>query len=414
MHSRRHYRGFWANPVNRTQELIGIARELGRERFLPRAATYDQQGRFPTENYVDLREAGFLGLTIPAAYGGLDADYATYAQVSAELGYWCGATALTFNMHTASMMWSGRLADDLPMKPTQRTEHHRRRSAIYAGVIEQGHLFAQPFSEPDSAAAAGKAPFGTVATEVEGGFIVNGRKHFASLSGHADFYGVLCTLADEGPPNASNTVYLAVPADADGFAVSGDWNVLGMRGTVSRNLSFDGVFVDAGAQLLPTGLYYRAARDWPHMFMTLCPTYMGIARAAFAFTCHYLRGEIEGGPPAGSALDNPVKQIAVANMRIKLEQAEALFQLAIADAAYQPSKRQRMRAYATQHTVMEFANQLCSEAIRVCGGRSIFNHLRLERLYRDSRCGSLMLPWTPDICIERLGRESLKDPMEDL
>ncbi len=393
--------------MDQIEELLGVTRELGRDRFLPRAAEYDRDGRFPTENYADLRDAGFLGLVIPREYGGLGVSYADYARISAELGFWCGTTALTFNMHTSSMLWSGALADDLPMTETQRRQHNENRSRIYAGVVEAGHIFAQPFSEPNSAAAAGKAPFGTEATAVEGGFRISGRKHFASLSGHADYYGVLCTLAGAEAPSASNTVYLAVAKDAPGFSIHGDWDVLGMRGTVSRNLLFEDVFVEPGAQLLPTGLYYQAARDWPHMFMTLCPTYMGIARAAFDFTCRYLRGELDGAPPAGAALHSPTKQYAVANMRIKLEQAEALFQRAISEARFQPAKSQRLRAYATQYTVMEYANELCREAIRVCGGRAIFKNLRLERLYRDSRCGSLMLPWTPDICIERLGAESL-------
>lgn len=395
-------------------ELIGRARELGRDKFLARAARYDEQGLFPTENYQDLREAGFLGLTIPARFGGIGADFATYAKVSAELGSWCGATALTFNMHTSSMLWSGLLADDLPMSDSDRKAHDQRRQRIYAGVLEQGHIFAQPFSEPNSAAAAGKAPFGTQAKPVDGGYLISGQKHFASLSGHADYYGVLCTLAGDGEPDQTNTIYVAVPGDAPGFSVTGDWDVLGMRGTVSRNLAFDDVFVPQAAELLPTGLYYTAARDWPHMFMTLCPTYMGIARAAFSFTCRYLRGEEEGGPPAGASLHSPIKQVALAQMRIKLEQADALFHRSIADAKYKPSKSERLRAYATQYTVMEFANELCREAIRVCGGRSIFKSLRLERLYRDSRCGSLMLPWTPDICIERLGKESLQVPLESL
>ena len=391
-------------------ELIGIARELGRDNFLPRAAKYDTEGSFPTENYQDLKDAGFLGLVIAEKYGGLGANFSDYARISAELGKWCGATALTFNMHTSSMLWSGILADDLPMDNEQKKQHEDRRAAIYAGVIEEGHIFAQPFSEPNSAAAAGKAPFGTEAKPVDGGFIVNGRKHFASLSGHADYYGLLCTLADTD--DVRQTVYLAVSGQSEGFSISGDWDVLGMRGTVSNNLEFKDVFVPADAEMMPTGLYYQAARDWPHMFMTLCPTYMGIARAAFQFTCEYLRGEVHGGPPAGSSKDNPLKQFALAHMRIKLEQTSALFEQAIDEAKYQPSKNERLRAYAAHYTVMENANDICREAIRICGGRSIFKSLRLERLYRDSRCGSLMLPWTPDICVERLGYESLKDPLE--
>lgn len=394
-------------------ELLATAQKLGREKFLPRAAMYDREGRFPTENYADLREAGFLGLVIPTRYGGMGVDYARYMEISAEMGRWCGATALTFNMHCATMMWSSQMADDLEMTDEQRAAHEKRRTSIYRMVIEDGTLFAQPFSEPNSAAAAGKAPFGTTARKVDGGWLVNGRKHFASLAGSADFYGILCTEAKEdGDADVKDTIYLAVDGKAEGFHISGEWDVLGMRATSSNNLELIDVFVPDEHQMMPRGKYYQAALNWPHMFMTLCPTYMGIAQAAFDFTCQYLRGEVEGGPPAGSARHSPAKQMAVAEMRLKLEQARALFQTAISEAGVNPAKDMRLRAYAAQYTVMEFSNDICRLALRTCGGRVIFRTLRLEQLYRDSRCGSLMLPWTPEICMERLGRESLFEPGE--
>ena len=390
------------------EDLLATAQRLGRENFLPRAAGYDREGRFPTENYDDLREAGFLGLVIPERYGGMGVDYSRYMEISAELGRWCGATALTFNMHCATMLWSSQMADDLEMTPEQRDNHEQRRIGIYRKVVEDGAIFAQPFSEPNSAAAAGKAPFGTTAAKVDGGWLVNGRKHFASLAGSANYYGVLCTEAKEaGDADVRDTIYLAIDGTADGFKISGEWDVLGMRATSSNNLELTDVFVPDEHQLMPRGKYYEAALNWPHMFMTLCPTYMGIAQAAFDFTCQYLRGEVEGGPPAGSARHSPAKQLAVAEMRIKLEQARALFQCAIAEAGVNPAKDARLRAYAAQYTVMEFANDICRLALRTCGGRAIFRSLRLEQLYRDSRCGALMLPWTPEICMERLGRESL-------
>ncbi len=395
-------------------ELLATARRLGQDKFLARAAAYDREARFPTENYADLREAGFLGLVIPARYGGLGVDYQGYMEISAELGRWCGATALTFNMHCATMLWSSQMADDLEMTDEQRAAHDKRRTGIYRKVIEDGAIFAQPFSEPNSAAAAGKSPFGTTARKVDGGWLVNGRKHFASLAGAADYYGVLCTEAKEtGEADVKDTIYLAVDGTADGFAISGEWDVLGMRATSSNNLELLDVFVPDAHQLMPRGKYYQAALTWPHMFMTLCPTYLGIAQAAFDFTCQYLRGEVKGGPPAGSARHSPAKQLAVAEMRIKLEQARALFQRAIAEAGVNPPKDARLRAYAAQYTVMEFANDICRLALRTCGGRAIFRSLRLEQLYRDSRCGALMLPWTPEICMERLGRESLFETGEN-
>ena len=387
--------------------LIETVRALGRERFAPRAHRYDLEASFPFENYADLRAAGLLGLTIPARHGGLGADYATYALVSAELGRWCGATALTFNMHACTMLWSSQMADDLPMLDAERALHERRRGALYARVIRDGAVFAQPFSEPNSAAAAGQAPFGTTARKVDGGWRVNGVKHFASLSGAAQYYGLLCTEERAGAaPSVRDTLYLAVPADAPGAEVFGPWDPLGMRGTVSRSLRFTDVFVGDDDMLMPRGLYHQAALRWPHMFMTLCPTYLGIARAAFDFTVAYLRGEVSGAPTPGLRA-SATKQLAVAEMRVKLEQAEALFHRAIGEARVDPPKEARLRAYATQYTVMEHANDLCRLAIRTCGGRSMMRALPLERLYRDSRCGSLMLPWTAEICLERMGRESL-------
>ena len=394
------------------RRLVHLARELGRERFAPRAARHDLEASFPFENYADLRANGLLGLTVPARYGGLDADYATYALVSAELGRWCGATALTFNMHACSMLWPGRMADDLPMSDADRAAHERRRAGLYARVIEGGAVFAQPFSEPDSAAAAGTAPFGATARPVDGGFVVNGVKHFASLAGAADYYGVLCTEARPGAsPSTRDTLFLAVPAGAAGAEITGSWDPLGMRATVSRSLIFRDVFVPDDHVMLPRGAYHRAATTWPHMFMTLCPSYLGIARAAFDFTVQYLRGEIAGAP--GAALRaSPAKQLGVAEMRIKLEQAEALFHRTIYEARVNPTRDERLRAYATQYTVMEHAVDVCRLAIRTCGGRSILRQFPLERLYRDSRCGALMLPWTAEICLERLGRDSLFAPGE--
>jgi alkylation response protein AidB-like acyl-CoA dehydrogenase len=76
--------------------------------------------------------------------------------------------------------------------------------------------------------------------------------------------------------------------------VEGEWDPLGMRGTVSRTLIFENVFVPFEEQLMPRGVYFNAAKQWPHMFMTLTPSYMGIAQAAYDFTVRYLRGEQAG------------------------------------------------------------------------------------------------------------------------
>src|SRR5262249_38916970 len=209
--------------------LIEKARRFGRRVLQPRAAQYDREASFPLENFRDMHPEGLLAICVPKSSGGLGADFQTYCLAAAELGRYCGATALSWNMHVCSTLWSGALADDLPMSPEDRAAHERRRHVHYRRIIEKGALYAQPFSE-GGAAAAGTVAFGTEARPVDGGFIVNGKKIFASLSGAADYYGVLCTeRAEDQAASRRNTLYLAIPANAPGVSVVGDWDPLGMR-----------------------------------------------------------------------------------------------------------------------------------------------------------------------------------------
>ncbi len=394
------------------RELLALASTLGREKFAGRAARWDREASFPFDNYADLRQAGLLGICVPTAQGGLGADFATYVMVAAELGRHCGSTALSFNMHVCSTLWAGAIADALDMTAAQRADHERIRAVHFARIVGEGRIYSQPFSE-GGAAAAGKAPWGTRAIKVDGGYRVVGKKIFASLSGAADYYGVLCTLEREDGEAGTmrDSLYLAVPAQADGVAVSGEWDPLGMRGTVSRTLTFDNVQVGDDARLMPEGLYFQAAARFPHMFATLSPTYMGIAQAASDFTVAYLRGEVPGTPPVKRRMYT-TKQIAVAQMRVTLEQTRALFLQTAREARVDPDKDARLRLYAAHYTIMENANEICQLAVRTCGGQSMLKSLPLERLYRDSRCGSLMLPWTAELCLDRLGRECLYESGE--
>lgn len=392
-------------------ELTARARKLGQEKFAGRAERYDREAIFPTENYRDLHEAGLLGICIPKEDGGIGADLQTYSMVAAEIGRYCGSTALTYNMHVCSCLWSGALADDLEMTDEIRTEHNERRSIHYRRILDDGAIYAQPFSE-GGAAAAGAVAFATSARPVDGGWIVSGKKIFASLSGHANYYGALCTEAAEGEePSRRNTLYLAIPADAEGVSVVGDWDPLGMRGTVSRTLIFEDVFVGHEAALMPRGVYFQAAVRWPHMFTTLSPSYMGLAQAAYDFTVRYLRGEQPGAGPVKRRM-YPTKQIAVAQMRITLEQTKSLWFQTMREARPNPTKDQLLRLWAAHYTIMENANELAQLAIRTCGGQSMLKSLPLERIYRDSRCGSLMLPWTAELCLDRIGRAALYEDGE--
>src|ERR1700731_2515710 len=116
--------------------LIDKARRFGRRVLAPRAAQYDRAASFPIENFRDMHAQGWLGICIPSEEGGLGADFATYCIAPAEFGRYCGATALSWNMHVCSTLWSGSLVDDLPMSASDRAAHETRRRMHYRRIVE--------------------------------------------------------------------------------------------------------------------------------------------------------------------------------------------------------------------------------------------------------------------------------------
>lgn len=381
--------------------LVAKIRELGPV-FAERAVRYDREASFPFENFADLREIGFLALCVPQRYGGLGASFADYARVSAEIGRYCGSTALTFNMHNATMLWAGEVADLLDLDDEARATHERRRAEIFRGVVEDGTIHSQPFSEGVSAGALSGVT--TQAVPVEGGFRVTGRKIFASLSGAAHRYNITCQA-----PGEAFIRLLSVPTDAEGVEIVGDWDPLGMRGTVSRTLLFKDVFVPAENEVMPPGAYDQAAQRYPFLFMSLAPSYLGLTNGVLDFVRGYLRGEVAGGPSGPPRRDLPQKQAGWAQLQIAYERSRALLYDVLDHMVIDPDPETLARAWAAVFTTMETANEVASLAVRVCGGQSMLKHLPLERMYRDSRLGSTMLPWSAEVCLERLGTARLYD-----
>jgi alkylation response protein AidB-like acyl-CoA dehydrogenase len=366
--------------------------------FAQRAVDHDREATFPTRNWDDLRHAGLLGICIPEADGGLGADFVTYALASAELARWCAATALTFNMHVATTLLVGQIADDLELTAAERELLHQRRQVLRRGIVDQGLIHSQPFSEGlDPGALRG---FATKAEPVAGGYRISGRKIFASLSGAADIHNIVCTV-----PGDDRIRFVGVPADSPGLSIEGDWDPLGMRATDSRTLVLDGVFVPEANEWVPPGSFDQAARRWPCFYLTLSFSYLGLMQGVLDRTAAYLRGD--EGPSARR--EHPIKQQGWAQMNLIYEQARALLHTVLAECGPDPSPAALRRAWTSMVTTMEGAPQVAALALRVCGGRSLLRPSYLEQAYRDARSGATMLPWSVEICLERLGRSGLFD-----
>jgi alkylation response protein AidB-like acyl-CoA dehydrogenase len=392
-------------PSAAQQELVALARGLALERFAPRAERHDREASFPFDDYDDLRAAGLLALCVPERYGGRGASYETYCLVAEQLAQGNGSTALTFNMHCLTMLMMGELADAMPMSDKARERHEALRRRKFGEVVERGVFYGQPHSEPveqgqtDTALSMGGRRFGTTARKVDGGYVVTGRKFFVSLAGAAPYFATpAIRLGDE--PWIERTLYLQVPKDAPGVSFPGDWDPMGMRATVSRDMVLQEVFVPDEAEVLPPGLFGALYNAFPHLSpLTFSATFLGLMQAAYDYTIAYLTGEVPGAP--GLSTEVATKGHAVAEMLFTLEAARALYYRAIAEARVDAPLAAVQRARAAHVTVQRSAVTLTQEAIRVCGGRALLKRHPLERYARDARAGALMRPWTQDIATQQ-------------
>ena len=392
-------------------EVLRRVNQLGREKFAPRAKAIDDDASFPVENYKDLAAEGFLGLCIPEEFGGWGFSMWEYAMVGAEIGKYCGATALTFNMHNSSMAWSRFMFDMPSLTAEEKAAFAPLRERQFRRAIAERAIYSQPISEGGQNWTS--KPNQTQCRKVEGGWKINGFKKFASLAGYCDYYTIVCTEVFEGQePRHEDTMLFVVHKDAPGLSVKGDWDPLGMRGTNSRDLILKDVFVTEDDMLMPPGIFGKTLAHWPHMMATLSPTYMGVAQGAFDFTVAYLKGQVPGQPPIDRRM-YATKRVAVSKMYARLATMRALWWQAFSEAKGFPTKGEVLRMYAAQYNVMEGVQEIAALAIRTCGGQSMLRSLPLERMYRDARCGALMLPYTSEIMEDYIGVLALYD-MDEL
>ena len=141
-----------------------------------------------------------------------------------------------------------------------------------------------------------------------------------------------------------------------------------MRGTVSRDMVLQDVFVPDDGEVLPPGLFGAMYNAFPQLSpLTFCATFLGLMQAAYDGALAYLTGQMAGSP--GLHTEAAVKGHAVAEMLFTLEGARALYYRAISEARVDCPPDAVQRARAAHVTVQRSAVTVTQEAIRVCGGR---------------------------------------------
>lgn len=363
-------------------DVRALAEEIGRV-AAPADAAHDRDATFVTEAYAAMAERGYLRLAVPRELGGLGASLRQVLVAEEELGRWSGSAALAAAMHLYLTLVQGW--------------RHRRGAADAEGVLrrvaDEGLVLAT------SGGSDWVCPT-TTAVEVEGGYRLDGRKVFCSQAPAA---GVVSTSAVLGPPGPDAVVlHLGVPLSAPGVRIEETWDTLGMRGTASHDLVFEGVVVPA-EKVVGTRPYGVLAGPLLvaaiHFAPVVAAAYLGVARGA-AEEATRLAGR--KGEPGAAAVRG------VGEMRSRLRVARWALQAAVAEVGEDPpADEETLLAWMTakRHAVVE-ARAVTDLALEVAGGPAFFRSSPLERAYRDVRGGPFH-PLTPEATLELAGRRAL-------
>jgi alkylation response protein AidB-like acyl-CoA dehydrogenase len=345
----------------KTSKWTEVAREIGPV-FADRAATHDLDESFVADNYAALREHRVFSAGIPTELGGGGASHPELCALLRELGRYCSSTALSLSMHThlvAATVW--RLRHGQPEEPLLRRIAEEQLVLISTGATDW------------------LASNGTM-KKVEGGFLFNGRKIFASGCPAGN---LLVTSAPFEDPEAGPVVlHFAVPFSADGVSIKEDWHTLGMRGTGSNSVMLEDVFVPDGAISLrrPQGEWHPA---WNVILTVALPlimsVYVGLAEAAAEKARAAAKKKADSTPYVPRLVGQMENALATARMAVDSMIASA------ADYDFEPALDRANHALVCKTVAARAAIEAVDKAMEAVGGAGYYRDFGLERLFRDIR-----------------------------
>jgi alkylation response protein AidB-like acyl-CoA dehydrogenase len=349
------------------------------ERIRERAAGYDRDNAFFTEDLSELADAGYLKALVPTELGGLGWGFDDAVTAQMRLASAAPATALAVNMH---LVWTG-VAKILRDRGDDTLEFLLREAGtgeVFGfGISEAGNdlmLFG-------SRTAADPQP--------AGGYRYSGRKIFTSLSPAWTRLGTMGL--DSTSRDAPKIVYGFIDREDPDIRILDDWDTLGMRATQSHTTVLDGAFaapdrivrrLDPGPNADPFIFGIFASFE-----LLLASVYAGIgARAldlAVAAAQRRTSMKRDGEPLA----QDPDIRWRIADAAIAQDALEPQL-LAIArdlDTLVDHGSRWFAKLVGVKVRSTETAKQVVDQAVRVAGGSTYFAGSELGRLYRDVLAG---------------------------
>ncbi len=357
-------------PLSEAQKTLqNQARALAEAEFRPRAAEIDRTEEYPWDNVEKLRDAGFMGMTIPKAYGGRGLGYLDAVLVIEEMARCCGVMGrITVE---ANMGAIGAIM-------AYGTEKQRK---LAADLVLSGDKPAICITEPGAGSAATEM---TTTAEKRGDrYILNGAKHWITGGGVSRLHLVFARLIEDEQPQGI-AGFIAVRGETPGLVIGKREPAMGLRGIPETEVRFEDMEIPADMIVVPTEGIRRGFAGLMNAYnaqrVGAGTVALGIAQGAYEAALQYALKRRQFGRPIAEFQG---LQWMLADMSIGLKAARALLHDAAAGAG--DGFPDMLAAAQAKILASETAIKVTNDALQFHGAMGYSRDLPLERMARDAR-----------------------------
>jgi alkylation response protein AidB-like acyl-CoA dehydrogenase len=346
------------------------ARELAQGQISARAAEVDRTEEYPWDHVEAMKDSGFLGMTIPEAYGGKGKDWLDAVLVIEEMAKACsiaGRIAVETNMGAVSAIMA------------YGSEEQKK---LAADMVLSGDKPAICITEPDAGSDA--SGMTTRADKRGNQYVLNGKKHWITGGGVSRLHLIFAKVFDEQGNFEGVGGFLAIRDETEGLEIVKREPTMGLRGIPEAEVAFNDMELPPSALIVPP-------RGLKKGFADLMTAYnsqrvgagtvaLGIMEGAYELALDWTEKREQFGRPINEFQG---VQWRLADMSIRIAAAQALIYKA-AESGKGGFPDKIMAAQAKIYT-SENAIQVVNEALQLFGARGYSRNLPLERMARDVR-----------------------------
>ena len=351
-------------------ELQGTVRRLAQDKIKPRAREIDATGQYPEDLFQLFKEAGLLGLCIPAEYGGGGAGI---------LGLTIAIEEVSKYSNTAALML---LLTRLPTGPVMIAGTDEQRQRYLPGIADGSSRAAFGLSEPQ----AGSDVMGMLTKAVSdgsGGWVLSGVKCWMSGVAQADWYTIFAKTSDAASRAHDSITAFIVERSWDGVEVGRIDDKMGVRGVDTGELWLRDVPVPAENVVGEVGGFQLAMLGLNSMRPIVAARGIGLAEGALMYATEY----VQNRPAFGKTIaDFQGIQWEIAKLATEIEAARLLTYRAAWLADQDRFTRQWVPYLSmAKYYATELAVKASGLAVQLLGAAGYMKDHPTELWYRDAR-----------------------------